>query len=135
MEFSEVIRARRSIRKFKVDPVPDAHIKKLLEAARLAPSGLNLQPWRFAIVKSELTRKKLSKSTLATYAMEAPVVIICCADLEAFSSIRNRVSELQQVGDVSGTCFQGFTANDFLAGGTLNDSPIKANLAVRFHSN
>ncbi len=131
MEFNEVIRARRSIRTFRVDPVSDIHIQKLLEAARLAPSGLNLQPWRFAIVKNESTRKKLSKATLATYAMEAPIVIICCADLEAFSSLQKRVSELQQVQAFSGTCFQGFTANDFLAGGTLNESAIKASLAIQ----
>jgi nitroreductase len=131
MEFSEVVRIRRSIRKFRADPVPDIHIQKLLEAARLAPSGLNLQPWRFAIVKSESTRKKLAKATLATYAMEAPVVIICCADMEAFSSLQKRVAELQQVQAFSGTCFQGFAASDFLAGGTLNESAIKANLALQ----
>lgn len=131
MEFSEVVKARRSIRKFKSNPVKDEDLKTLLDAARLAPSGLNLQPWRFAIVKTESMRKKLSKATLATYAMEAPVVIVCCADLEAFSSIQNRVSELQQAGAFSGTCFQGYTAENFLAGGKLNEPAIKANLALQ----
>jgi nitroreductase len=130
MEFSRVIRARRSIRKFKPDPVPDTDIKELLEAARLAPSGLNMQPWRFAIVKSRSVREKLSKVTLATYATEAPVIIVCCADLEVFSSIQDRVTELQQAGAFSGTCFQGFTANEFLSGGELSESSIKANLAL-----
>jgi nitroreductase len=131
MEFVEVIKARRSIRKFKQAPVPDEDIKMLLEAARLAPSGLNVQPWRFAIVKNKSMREKLSGATLATYAMEAPVIIICCADLAAFSSIQNRVSELQKAGAFAGTCFQGYSANDFLAGGTLNESSIKANLALQ----
>jgi len=63
--------------------------------------------------------------------MEAPVIIICCADLEVFASIHNRVSELQKEGAFSGTCFQGYTAKDFLAGGTLNESSIKANLALQ----
>jgi len=130
MDFSQVIRARRSIRKFKPDPVPDTDIKELLEAARLAPSGLNMQPWRFAIVKSRSVREKLSKVTLATYATEAPVIIVCCADLEVFSSIQDRVTELQQAGAFSGTCFQGYTANEFLSGGELSESSIKANLAL-----
>ena len=43
----EAIRQRRSIRKFKPDPVPDKCITALLESARLAPSGCNAQPWRF----------------------------------------------------------------------------------------
>ena len=131
MEFMEVIKARRSVRKFSQAPVPDEEIKILLEAARLAPSGLNMQPWRFAIVKNKSVLEELSKATLATYAMEAPVLIICCADLEVFSSIQDRVSELQKAGAFSGTCFQGYTAKDFLAGGTLNESSIKANLALQ----
>ena len=52
MELKEVIETRRSIRKFKTDPVPEAYIDELLEAARLAPSGGNIQPWRFVVIKS-----------------------------------------------------------------------------------
>ena len=40
----DAIEHRRSIRKFKLDPIPDEHINALLEAARLAPSGSNAQP-------------------------------------------------------------------------------------------
>jgi len=130
VEFDKVIKARRSIRKFKNKMVPEKHIKKLLEAARLAPSGLNLQPWRFAIVKSPAIRRKLSKVTLATYGMEAPVVIVCCLDLQVFKTIQKRVKELQQVAAFAGTVFQGFSAEDFLSGGKLNESSIKANLAL-----
>jgi len=43
----EAIERRRSIRKFKDKSVPDEHIMELIEAARLAPSGCNAQPWRF----------------------------------------------------------------------------------------
>jgi nitroreductase len=43
----EAINRRRSIRKFKPDPVPDECITALLESARPAPSGCNAQPWRF----------------------------------------------------------------------------------------
>jgi nitroreductase len=131
MEFDEVVSTRRSIRRFKDEPVPDVYIRKLLEAARLAPSGLNLQPWRFAIVKSKTVREELTRVTLATFATDAPVVLICCADLDVVASLGERVAELQEAGAFSGTRFQGFGAEDFLAGGALNESAIKANLAFQ----
>jgi nitroreductase len=48
---AEAIEKRRSIRKFKPDPVPDELINQILEAGRLAPSGTNRQPWRFQVIK------------------------------------------------------------------------------------
>jgi nitroreductase len=54
----DVIEHRRSIRKFKPDPIPDAHIDALLEAARLAPSGSNAQPCRFKIATDQNTKVK-----------------------------------------------------------------------------
>ncbi len=55
----KVIQDRRSIREYAPDPVSAEDIDKILEAARQAPSGENAQPWRFIVVKDELTRKKL----------------------------------------------------------------------------
>ena len=56
----EAIEKRRSIRKFKPDAIPEEYINELLNAARLAPSGSNAQPWRFKIVKDEETKLKLA---------------------------------------------------------------------------
>jgi len=50
MEFMDVVRKRRSIRRFKPDPVPEKEIKYILEAARLAPSWANTQCWHFVVV-------------------------------------------------------------------------------------
>ncbi len=58
-ELMEVFRARRSIRRFKADPVPDEDIDKLIEAARLAPSGFNTQPWEFVILKDKELKDKI----------------------------------------------------------------------------
>ena len=55
----KVIQDRRSIREFTPEPVSDSDLNLILEAARLAPSGENAQPWRFIIVKDEATRKKM----------------------------------------------------------------------------
>lgn len=53
MNVSQVIERRRSIRKFKDDPVPKALVEKILESATLAPSGKNKQPWKFYVVQGE----------------------------------------------------------------------------------
>ncbi len=53
MDVSEAIEERRSIRKFKEDPVPKEKLIDILEAATLAPSGKNKQPWKFYIIQGE----------------------------------------------------------------------------------
>jgi len=47
----QVFEHRRSVRRFKPDPVPEADIRRILDAARLAPSSGNQQPWRFLVVR------------------------------------------------------------------------------------
>ena len=58
MELMDVIRQRRSIRKYKSDPVPEEDIEYILEAARLAPSWANGQCWKFIVIKDENVKIK-----------------------------------------------------------------------------
>jgi len=55
----ELVKKRRSIRRFKPDPFPDEYIEKIIEVARWAPSGFNQQPWEFVVVKKAELRKKI----------------------------------------------------------------------------
>ena len=55
----ELVKKRRSVRRFKPDPVPDDYFDKIIEVARQAPSGFNTQPWEFVIVKDEALRKRI----------------------------------------------------------------------------
>ena len=48
----QLAKLRRSVRSFKPDPLPDEYITKIIEVARWAPSGFNLQPWEFHVVQS-----------------------------------------------------------------------------------
>lgn len=57
--FLELVKKRRSIRRFKPDPISDEHIGKIIEAARWAPSGANSQPWEFVIIKDKETKEKI----------------------------------------------------------------------------
>ena len=59
--FLELVKKRRSIRRFKPDPIPDEYVDKIIEAARWAPSGANSQPWEFIVVKKEELKDSIVK--------------------------------------------------------------------------
>ena len=83
MEFMEVIRKRRSIRRYKPDPVPDEEIRYILEAARLAPSWANTQCWHFVVVTDPAIKEKLGQAGNGNrWMVRAPVIIVACADPE-----------------------------------------------------
>lgn len=95
----EAIERRRSIRRFKPDPIPDECISALLEAARLSPSGSNAQPWRFKIVKDQETKEKLAQAAYdQSFIAKAPVVIVCCADIKGY--LDGTVSGIQDLGRI-----------------------------------
>ena len=60
MEFFEAVTTQRAIRHFKPDPVPDAVLRQILDAAICAPSGGNRQSWRFVVVRDPKTRARLA---------------------------------------------------------------------------
>lgn len=65
--FLELAKTRRSIRKFKSDGVADSDIDRILEAARWAPSGFNMQPWEFVVVKDQQLKDKIVDIILQGY--------------------------------------------------------------------
>jgi nitroreductase len=79
MKVLDVIQKRRSVRKYKKDPIPEKALRRVLEAARLAPSGKNIQPWKFIIVKDKVLKEKLAQASAGQFFMaEAPVIIVGC---------------------------------------------------------
>ncbi|MGH7804403.1 MAG: nitroreductase family protein [Candidatus Binatia bacterium] len=73
---------RHMIRKFKPDPVPDAAVRRLIDAATRAPSAGHTEPWSFVVVRDESTRRQLARAALSQmFVAEAPVVIVPCAEL------------------------------------------------------
>ena len=86
MEFDEVIRKRRSVRKYTDEEVKDEHIFEILKAAFYSPSASNRRPWHFIVVKDEDMKKKLSKThKWSSMVADASVVIVVCADEEEAS--------------------------------------------------
>lgn len=64
MHFEEALRARKSVRAFRPDPVPRALVEELLELASRSPSGTNIQPWKVHVVAGEV-RGQLEREVLA----------------------------------------------------------------------
>jgi len=60
MEFYDIVKHRRSVRKFKPDYVDEGVVKHILEAGMWAPSAGNLQPWRFVVVTERKLKEKLA---------------------------------------------------------------------------
>jgi len=79
MKVLEAIQKRRSVRKYKEDPIPEEVLLRVLEAARLAPSGKNFQPWKFIIVKDKALKKKLAEASAGQFFIaRAPIIIVGC---------------------------------------------------------
>lgn len=70
MELQEALQKRRSIRKFTDEPVTDDEIRAVLEAARMAPSWANVQPWEFIVLRD----RNLIEKITATYAEKNPAI-------------------------------------------------------------
>lgn len=77
----DMIRKRRSIRKYTAQAVTDEQIRKLLEAAMAAPSGSNIQPWEFVVVKDPDLKRQLAQThTWSSMAADAAVVFVVCGN-------------------------------------------------------
>jgi len=84
MDVFEVIRTRRSIRKYGKEPVPEEMLRQVLEAGRLAPSADNSQPWNFIVLRDEKLRKEIAEvATYGKFLADAPLGIAVVVDPRA----------------------------------------------------
>lgn len=114
MNVFEAIQKRHSVRAYLSDPVPKEKLERILEAAHLAPSASNIQPWHFIIVTDQQKRKKLSEGIYARFLSEAPVVVVGLGDTEASPkwhvvdvTIALQSMVLAATGEGLGTCWVG----------------------------
>lgn len=130
MDILEVIKTRRSIRKYTPDPVSEEEINKILEAGRWAPSSSNRQPWRFIVLRSEETRRKLAETfTWGGCLSEAPLGIAVTVNPRASNhpvedgavATQNMLLEAHSLG--LGACWIG-------AYGSVNEESAKDTLNI-----
>jgi nitroreductase len=82
MDAIETIKGRRSVRKFKPEPVKEEDIQKILDAGRFAPSAGNCQPSELVIIKEPSLKRRLAAAALEqAFIAEAPVVVVVCANI------------------------------------------------------
>ncbi len=134
MDLHQLLRTRRSIRRFTTDPVPDSVIQKILTTATFAPSAHNRQPWRFVVItdctikqelaegmaldfERDLTRDNLPPEKIRAQItrskeriISAPVAILLCLDMSEMDSYpdekRNRAEYIMAVQSVAAAGLQ-----------------------------
>ncbi len=79
MEFSELIQKRYSVRAYKSDPVEEEKLQQLLEAARMAPTAANRQPFQFILIRTKGRETELKRIYGRDWFVQAPLVICVCA--------------------------------------------------------
>ncbi|NLC11324.1 MAG: nitroreductase [Firmicutes bacterium] len=82
MNIYDVIKKRRSVRRYSQESVPEEKIQKILEAARWAPSWVNSQCWQFVVVQDPKQVSRLCKGTIEQY-INAPAFIVGCGHPES----------------------------------------------------
>ena len=85
-----LLKERRSVRRYRPDPVPDEMVEQLLEAGRWAPSASNRQPWTFIVVRDETVRQLVAQHAAYYFVRwahveDAPLLIVLCGEA------RNRI--------------------------------------------
>jgi len=92
MNFNELMQNRRSVRKYSPDPVPRELIDRCIEAARLAPSACNGQPWYFIVVDNTEDKNRLCEAAFGgiyssnKFVRKAPVIIVVVTDERSYQT-------------------------------------------------
>jgi nitroreductase len=91
-EFKKVVESRRSVRVFDGTPIPEAHVREVLDLALLAPNSSNLQPWEFHWVRTPEKRAALIEACLSQpAASSAAELVVCVARIGTWRAMRERM--------------------------------------------
>ncbi len=92
MDFLELCKKRYSLRKYSNKVVPEDVLERIIEAARLAPSACNSQPWHFVVVRDSTKKAMLCEEAFSgiysmnKFAKEAPVIIVVITEKMKFAA-------------------------------------------------
>lgn len=101
----EEIKTRKSVRSYNEKNISDETLNEILEAGRLAPSWVNVQPWKFIVIRDEKTKELLYKASgEQKQILGSNVIIGCVADMEAwdkknFAAVMEKAGKNQMVQD------------------------------------
>ena len=99
MDILEVIKTRRSVRRYKSEPISEDQIDRILEAGRWAPSAGNSQPWKFTVIKSKEVKNNLAEAlSTGRHIANAPIGIAVMVNPEAsIHSIEDGTAAMQNM--------------------------------------
>ncbi len=80
MSFIDLAKKRYSVRNYKEIPVEKEKILQVIEAARIAPSAVNFQPWHFIVVTTEEMKSRIAETYPRDWFRKAPAIIVVCGD-------------------------------------------------------
>ena len=101
LTLEEAIANRRAARAFRSDAIPDGVLEEIFRLGLQSPSGYNLQPWRFIVVKEQANKDKLRACAFdQPQVSQAPVVLICCGDRRINNA--EYIEEVIQLGIATG---------------------------------
>lgn len=107
LTLKEAIEQRRAARSFRPDPIPTEILQEILRLGLRSPSGFNLQPWRFILVREQANKEKLRACAFdQRQVSEAPVVLICCGDRNVNQS--DYIESIIQLGTEAGSMNDGY---------------------------
>ncbi len=99
---SQAIRERRATPSFDGTPIPPEDLRKILEAGLSAPSGYNMQPWRFIVVRGEEQKKRLRGAAFNQGKVEeASAVIVACGDADGWRKDLEPILNMGREGGMS----------------------------------
>ncbi len=117
MDVYDAVRTRLTVRTFKPDPVPDDVVVKILEAARVAPSSRNRQPWHLVVIRDRSMLREIGAiATSGRFAADAPMAVAVAMDradrpeLDAGRLLQQM--ELVAWAEGLGTCFVGLRVEE-----------------------
>lgn len=127
MDILEIIKSRRSIRKFDNSPVPEDLLEKILVAGRWAPSGLNNQPWRFAVIRDGALKDMFSRLTHYSGIIKGSQILIAVFLDNSVSY--DRTKDVQAIG----ACIQNMLleAHSLRLGGVWLGEILKSKEQIR----
>src|SRR5262245_21993218 len=86
MEVFDAIRTLLAVRAYPNKPVPDAVVRRFVEAGRLTGSGMNRQPWHFIVVREKDTLRRLGAlASSGSYTAQAPLAVVVATDKTRFA--------------------------------------------------
>ena len=132
MDVKKAIEERRSIREYEDKEISDSLISKVIDAARLAPSGNNAQPSTYYVIRDAETKSKLKENNVFSqdFVYTAPAIIVCCTNPTIYTKHvieRDSPDNIRAIRDISiassflvlratelglGTCYVGWLKED-----------------------